>query len=180
MHEATGLHFRSENQRVKKPVVLSDPETGKKELDIELGEVNFQHFKKGAWIQEIDWEKGPGGGETGEISSIHSWGIVDEISSILYPLPGAVCFGLVEGKEEDDIYKGWDMVEIAHDLMGMVLVCVWKDGYGDVGLWIDRNLETFPDFFVGPLLFFLGFFPWFPPFEFPSVHHFFVGEKIWN
>jgi hypothetical protein len=29
-------------------------------------------------------------------------------------------------------------------------------------------------------LFFLGFFPWFPPFEFPSVHHFFVGEKIWN
>lgn len=50
MHEAAGLHFRSENQRVKKPVVLNDPETGKKELDIELGEVNFQHFKKGTWI----------------------------------------------------------------------------------------------------------------------------------
>jgi len=32
---------------VKKPVVLSDPETGKKELGIELGEVNFQHFEKG-------------------------------------------------------------------------------------------------------------------------------------
>jgi hypothetical protein len=29
-------------------------------------------------------------------------------------------------------------------------------------------------------LLFLGFFPWFPPFEFPGVHHFFVGEKIWN
>lgn len=32
--------------------------------------------------------------------------------------------GLMEGKEEDDVYKGWDMVEIARDLMGMVLVCV--------------------------------------------------------
>jgi hypothetical protein len=38
----------------------------------------------------------------------------------LFLLPGAVCFGLVEGKEDDDVYKGWDMVEIAHDLMGMV------------------------------------------------------------
>ncbi|CAK7324385.1 unnamed protein product [Dovyalis caffra] len=38
MREAAGLHFRSGNQRVKKPVVLSDPETGKKELGIELGE----------------------------------------------------------------------------------------------------------------------------------------------
>ena len=47
MREAAGLHFRSGNQRVKKPVVLSDPETGKKELGIELGEVNFQHFEKG-------------------------------------------------------------------------------------------------------------------------------------
>jgi hypothetical protein len=26
----------------------------------------------------------------------------------------------------------------------------------------------------------IGFFLWFPPFEFPGVHHFFVGEKIWN
>jgi hypothetical protein len=45
-----------------------------------------------------------------------------------YPLPDAVCSGLMEGKEDDDVYKGWDMVEIAHkgwefDLMGMVLVC---------------------------------------------------------
>jgi hypothetical protein len=54
MHEAAGLHFKFKNQRVKKPVVQSDPETGKKELDIKLGEVNFQHFKKGAWIQEIE------------------------------------------------------------------------------------------------------------------------------
>jgi hypothetical protein len=54
MHEAAGLHFRFKNQRVKTPVVLSDPETGKKELDIKLGEVNFQNFKKGAWIQEIE------------------------------------------------------------------------------------------------------------------------------
>ncbi|KAI3666726.1 hypothetical protein L1987_88746 [Smallanthus sonchifolius] len=40
MREAAGLHFRSGNQRVKKPVVLSDPETGKKELGIELGELS--------------------------------------------------------------------------------------------------------------------------------------------
>ena len=33
---------------------------------------------------------------------------------IFYPLPGAVCFGLMEGKEDDDVDKGWDMVEIAH------------------------------------------------------------------
>ncbi|KAJ6913734.1 hypothetical protein NC651_016081 [Populus alba x Populus x berolinensis] len=47
MHEAANLHFKYGNQRVKKPVVLSDPETGKKEFGIELGEVNFQHFEKG-------------------------------------------------------------------------------------------------------------------------------------
>ena len=39
--------------------------------------------------------EGMGGGETGEISSIRSWEIEDEISSILYPLPGAVYFGLI-------------------------------------------------------------------------------------
>ena len=45
MREAAGLHFRSGNQRVKKSVVLSDPETGKKELGIELGELSA--FRKG-------------------------------------------------------------------------------------------------------------------------------------
>jgi len=76
--------------------------------------------------------------------------------------------GLMEGKEEDDVYKGWDMVEIARDLMGMVLVCVWKDGYGDVGLSgrlksgnISRLLCCSP-WEACPLLLFLGFFPWFP------------------
>ncbi|KAJ6981492.1 hypothetical protein NC653_024782 [Populus alba x Populus x berolinensis] len=53
MREAAGLHFRSGNQRVKKPVVLSDPETGKKELGIELGEVNFQHFEKGDLLSQL-------------------------------------------------------------------------------------------------------------------------------
>jgi len=50
--------------------------------------LGFRHG--GDWMRE-----GMGGGETGEISSIRSWGIEDEISSILYPLPGAVCFGLI-------------------------------------------------------------------------------------
>ena len=143
MREAVDLHFRYGNQRVKKPVVLSD-------------------------IEEIEWEKGSGGGETREISNIRSWEIEDEISSILYPLPGAVYFGLMEGNQDDDVYKGWDMVEIAHDLMGMVLVCVWKDGYDDVGLWVGWNQETFPDFFVGSLLLFLGFFSLVPPIWIPQ------------
>jgi hypothetical protein len=79
------------------------------------------------------------------------------------------------------------MVEIAHkgwefDLMGMVLVCAWKDGYGDVGLSVGWNLETFPDLFVvlrGRLVLcccFLVFFP-VPPIWIPKCPPFFFKER---
>ena len=77
---------------------------------------------------------------------------------IFYPLPGAVCSGLVEGKEDDDVYKGWDMVEIAHK--------GWE-------------FDTLLLFSVGGLSYVVvsWFFSRFHPFEFPSVHPFFLRRE---
>jgi len=44
---------------VNQPVVLSDPETRKKELGIELGEVNFQHLKRGIFYMEKACKESP-------------------------------------------------------------------------------------------------------------------------